>query len=143
MRRALRSVAALMMALALASAAAAHHSPSLFDQRTEVTLTGVITTFQFRNPHVFFHLQVAGGPDLEGEWEIEAQSPRVMTLFGWSSTSLARGDRVVVVVNPPRERGKKLALGRSVQKSDGTTRRISWEREEIRKALREEAESQR
>ena len=88
------------MALAFASASAAHHSPSVFDLRTETTLTGVVTTFQFRSPHLYFHLQVTDGTDLEGEWEVEAQSPRIMTLFGWSPKSLARGDRVVVVVNP-------------------------------------------
>jgi hypothetical protein len=128
----------VVIALALASVSAAHHSPSVFDQRTEVTLTGVITTFQFRNPHLYFHMLVTDGSDLEGEWEVEAQRPRIMTLFGWSSKSLKPGDRVVVVVNPPRQRSKRLALGRSVLKSDGATLRIPWEREEIRKALRDE-----
>jgi hypothetical protein len=137
------SIATLVAALAFASTSAAHHSPSLANLRTEVTLTGVVTTFQWRNPHVFFHLQVTGDSALEREWEIEAQSPRIMSLFGWSSTSLAPRDRVVVVVNPPRQRGKNLALGRTVLKSDGTTLRIPWEREEIRKALREDEASGR
>jgi len=138
MGRALRSVAAVAAALAFASPSAGHHSPAVFDLRTEVTLTGVITAFQFRNPHLFIHVEVTDGSDLEGEWEVEAQSPRIMTLYGWSSKSLARGARVVVVANPPQQRGKRLALGRSVLKSDGTTLRIPWERAEIRKALRDE-----
>lgn len=137
------SLATVAIALALASAAAAHHSPTLFDLRTEVTLTGVITAFQFRSPHLFFHMEVTEGPGLEGLWEVEAQSPRIMTLFGWSSKSLARGDRVVVVVNPPRQRGQRLALGRSVLKSDGMTLRIPWDRKEIRKVLRDEEGSRR
>ena len=131
------------LALALASTAAAHHSPAVFDLRREVTLTGVVTAFQFRNPHPFIHLEVAEGADLDGEWEVEAQSPRIMTLYGWSAQSLARGERVAVAVNPPQQRAKKLALGRSVLKSDGTTLRIPWEREEIRKALRDEQEAKR
>ena len=109
----------------------------------EGTLTGVITAFQFRNPHLFIHVEVTDGSELEGEWEVEAQSPRIMTLYGWSAKSLARGERVVVVVNPPQQRRKRLALGRSVLKSDGTTLRIPWERQEIRKALRDEQESKR
>ena len=107
----------------------------MFDLRTEITLTGVVTAFQFRNPHLFIHLDVADGSGLEGEWEVEAQSPRIMTLYGWSSKSLAQGDRVVVVANPPQQRGKRLALGRSVEKSDGTTLRIPWDRDEIRRVL--------
>ena len=66
-----------------------------------------------------------------------------MTLCGWSSTSLACGDRVSVVVSPPGEGGKKPALGRLVRKSDGTALRIPWNREEIRNALRDEEESKR
>jgi hypothetical protein len=143
MGRAFRSLAAVLAALAVASTSAAHHSPSVFDLRKEVTLTGVITAFQFRNPHLFIHLDVTDGTDLAGEWEVEAQSPRIMTLYGWHSKSLAPGDRVVVVVNPPQQRAKKLALGRSVLKSDGTTLRIPWEPQEIRKALRDEQESKR
>jgi hypothetical protein len=137
MGRALRLAAAAAAALALASTSAAHHSPAVFDLRAEVTLSGVVTAYQFRNPHLFIHLEVESGTELGGEWEVEAQSPRIMTLYGWSPKSLASGDRVVVVVNPPQQRGKRLALGRSVLKSDGTTLRIPWDRREIRQALRE------
>ena len=140
MGRVLRAVAA---ALLITSTSSAHHSPAVFDLRTEMTLTGVITAYQFRNPHLFIHVEVADGSDLEGEWEVEAQSPRIMTLYGWSSTSLRPGERVVVVANPPQQRGKRLALGRSIQKTDGTTLRIPWNRDEIRKALREEQASKR
>ena len=136
MRRACRLVAAAVPVLALASTSAAHHSPAIFDLRKEVTLTGVITAFQFRNPHLFIHLEVADGTELEGEWEVEAQSPRVMTAYGWSAKSLAPGERVTVVVNPPQQRNKRLALGRSVMKPDGTTLRIPWDRREIRETLR-------
>jgi hypothetical protein len=138
MERAVRSVAAVVVALTLGSTSAAHHSPAVFDLRKEVTLTGVITAFQFRNPHLYLHLEVTDGTEHEGEWEVEAQSPRIMTLYGWSPTSLARGDRVVVVINPPQQRNKRLALGRSVLRSDGTTLRIPWDRQEIRKALLEQ-----
>jgi hypothetical protein len=141
--RALCSVAAVVAVLTLAPPSAAHHSPAVFDLRTEMTLTGVITAYQFRNPHLFIHVEVADGSELGGEWEVEAQSPRIMTLYGWSSTSLRPGDRVVVVANPPQQRGKRLALGRSIQKSDGTTLRIPWNRDEIRKTIREQQQSKR
>jgi hypothetical protein len=141
MGRVLRAVAAAAVALLITSTSSAHHSPAVFDLRTEMTLTGVITAYQFRNPHLFIHVEVADGSDLGGEWEVEAQSPRIMTLYGWSSTSLRPGERVVVVANPPQQRGKRLALGRSVLKSDGTTLRIPWNRDEIRKALRDAQES--
>ena len=144
MGRVLRAVAAAAaVALPLTSTSFAHHSPAVFDLRTEVTLTGVVTAYQWRNPHLFIHVEVADGSDLEGEWEVEAQSPRIMTVYGWSSKSLRPGDRVVVAANPPQQRGKRLALGRSVLKSDGTTLPIPWDRQEIRKTLRDAQESGR
>jgi hypothetical protein len=60
-----------------------------------------------------------------------------MELYGWSPKSLARGDRVAVVAHPPQQRTKRLLLGRSVQKPDGTTLPIPWDRREIRTLLRE------
>lgn len=143
MGRVLRAVAATVVALSLSSTSSAHHSPAVFDLRTEITLTGVVAAYQFRNPHLFIHVDVADGSEFEGEWEVEAQSPRIMTLYGWTSTSLRAGDRVVVVANPPQKRGKRLALGRSVSKADGTTLPIPWNRQEIRKALRDAEESGR
>lgn len=138
MGRARRGAAALIVALVLGGTLATHHSPVTFDLRREVTLTGVVTGFRFRIPHLFFIWKSPARAGLEGKWEIEAQSPRVMSVYGWSAKSLAPGDRVSVVVNPPQQRNKELALGRSVQKSDGTTLPIPWDREEIRKVLREQ-----
>ena len=131
----LRAVAAAAVALSLTATSFAHHSPAVFDLRTEVTLTGVVTAYQFRNPHLFIHIEVPDG-DFEGGWEVEAQSPRIMSRYGWSPKSLAPGDRVVVVANPPQQRDKKLALGLSVMKADGTALRIPWNRREVREALR-------
>jgi hypothetical protein len=139
--RVLRAVAAAAVVLPLISTPSAHHGPAVFDLRTEITLTGVVAAYQWRNPHLFVHVEVADGSNLEGEWEVEAQSPRIMTLYGWSSKSLRPGERVVVVANPPQQRGKRLALGRSVLKADGTALRIPWDRQEIRKALRDAEES--
>ena len=138
-----RALCVAVLVVALAPPLAAHHSPAVFDLRNEITLTGVVAAFQFRNPHLFIHVEVADGSDLEGEWEVEAQSPRIMTLYGWSSTSLRPGERVVVVVNPPQQKKRRLALGRSVLKADGTTLPIPWNRDEIRRALREAEESKR
>ena len=39
-------------------AAGAHHSHSMFDTSQEVTVTGTVTVFSYRNPHVFLHVDV-------------------------------------------------------------------------------------
>ena len=129
----------LLLALVAAEArsASAHHSPSMFDQQRDLTLRGVVTRIDWVNPHVSIHVEVR---DTRGEpalWAVEAQSPRVMALFGWTPASLTRGDRVVISAHPLREGDSKAALGREVTKADGTTLRIPWQPAEIRDALRQ------
>ena len=36
----------------------AHHSHSMFDHSEEVSVTGTVTKFSFRNPHVFLFIDV-------------------------------------------------------------------------------------
>ena len=39
------------MALALASPVAAHHSHAMFDHTKQISVSGTVTDFDFRNPH--------------------------------------------------------------------------------------------
>ena len=128
--------------LAIADASAGgHHSPSMFDQGRDLTLKAVVTRIAWANPHVNIHVEAQDEKGTSAAWVVEAQSPRVMELFGWTRTSLAAGDRVTLLVNPPRN-GTRSALGRSVVRPDGMTLRIPWQPEEIRDALRAESRNQ-
>lgn len=101
-------------------------------------MKAVVTRIVWANPHVNIHVEVEDERGQFERWVIEAQSPRVMELFGWTRTSLENGDRVTLLVNPPRN-GTRTALGRSVVRRDGVTLRIPWEPQEIRDALRAES----
>ena len=46
------------VSLALAAPAVAHHSAAAFDTRQEVTVTGTVTAYAFRNPHVYLVVQI-------------------------------------------------------------------------------------
>jgi hypothetical protein len=138
------TLAAVVAALALADLSArAHHSPSMFDQGRDLTLEGVIRRVEWANPHVYIHLEVENERRESAVWVVEAQSPRVMGLFGWVPTSLVEGDRVTVAVNPPRNGGTRTVLGRSVIRQDGTILRIPWQPREIREVLRAESPGRR
>jgi hypothetical protein len=113
----------LRLAFLLASAtvalpAFAHHSFAMFDQSKDVTLHGVVTEFQWTNPHAFIHLEVpndSGGKDL---WQVELNSPNNLTRQGWRSTSVKVGDQVILKLKPLRD-GSKGGLFVSVQLPDG------------------------
>jgi hypothetical protein len=123
--------------------AGAHHSPSRFDQGRELTLTGVVARVEWTNPHVSLHVTVEHSGGETAVWAIEAQSPRVMTLFGWTPRSLARGDRVRIAAHPSRDGNTLTALGRAVTTKSGAVLHIPWQPEEIRAALRAESRDRR
>lgn len=97
---------AAALALALSGAAApalAHHSFSLFDNRTSVTLEGAVKEFQWTNPHVWIQLVVKDAEGKDVEWSIEGASASIMARQGWSRQTLKPGDKVVLVVHPSKQ----------------------------------------
>ena len=113
----------------------AHHSPAKFDQERDLTLEGVVTRVEWVNPHVYIYVETENVGE-EVTWVIEAQSPRVMSLFGWSLNSLEVGSQVTVAANPARNPDSTLALGRSVTTQNGAFLKIPWHPDTIRRALR-------
>jgi Family of unknown function (DUF6152) len=51
------AISAALMASALAGARA-HHSHAMFDANQELTITGMVKTFVFANPHVYLFVDV-------------------------------------------------------------------------------------
>jgi len=65
-----RLALATLFAIALASAAAeAHHAHTDFELQREVTLTGIIESIQFRNPHVLLVVRTAASTFYTAEWQ--------------------------------------------------------------------------
>jgi hypothetical protein len=81
--------------------AAAHHSFAMFDTASQVTLTGVVTTFEWTNPHVYIELDVPDGQGVK-HWTIELGSTSILMRGGWRFNTLKKGDKVTAVVNPLR-----------------------------------------
>ena len=92
--------AALVLAVALATSVAAHHSPVMFDRTVTKTIVGTVVKFTWTNPHSAIQLDVpndSGGVD---RWGVELGSPQSMARNGWRSNIIKAGDKVTVVVNP-------------------------------------------
>jgi hypothetical protein len=98
------------LAVSLASAASAHHSPAMFDLATMVTIEGTVERYEWANPHVYIHLRTSSGA-----WLVEVGSPSMMRRAGWRSDSLVRGDVVAVDVNPARNAERRIGLGVAVR----------------------------
>jgi len=98
----------------------AHHSPAQFDLTKIVTFDGTVTEFEWKNPHVFVHVETIDDDGDVATVEIEADGLSILVPHGWSSQSLASGDRVTVAAHPARAASRRTVLGYSITKQDGT-----------------------
>jgi len=106
----------LMMGLPIA----AHHSfAAEYDSTKKVELKGVVTKFEWTNPHAHFYIDVTDPSGKVAHWNLELASPNMMQRNGWTRHSLKEGDVVVVVASQAKD-GTATASAQTIQKSDGT-----------------------
>ena len=93
-----------ILLLGYLSQAHAHHGfASQFDPYAEQSIEGVVTGFEFINPHVLIHLEVEGAQGETEKWLIESAGvTRFYREGGLSADSLKAGDFVKVVGHPSR-----------------------------------------
>jgi hypothetical protein len=85
---------------ALAGAANAHHSFSVFDMTTEKTIEGDIVEFQWTNPHTWTWVNVKSTDGKVTRWGLEGMSPNFLGRRGWSKNTFKPGDHVKLVIAP-------------------------------------------
>jgi hypothetical protein len=78
----------------------AHHSFTMFDMSKQVTLTGNVTDFQWSNPHVYIEVDAKDDKGGVNHWSIELGSPSILMQSGWKFSSLKKGDKVTLIINP-------------------------------------------
>ena len=89
-----------MAALAASVPAAAHHSHSMFDLTTEQTISGIVKTFVFTNPHVYLYVNVDGEDGKPTTYIIEMSTVQNTMSRGITPATLKPGDNVKVKMNP-------------------------------------------
>ena len=87
---------------ATAMPVSAHHSKQFVDTSKLISLEGVVTKVEWRNPHMWVYVDV---PDEKGKmvnWGIEGPSSTTLVDSGISPQLLKVGRRVTIKANPPR-----------------------------------------
>jgi len=97
-------------ALLLLHTAAAHHSRSNFSDE-KLTLEGTVKSFEWKNPHVYFTVEMPAESALSRTWVIETHNTIVLGRRGWTRESLAIGDEVVVSGSPDRDSNRLFIFG--------------------------------
>jgi hypothetical protein len=120
-----RGLLVLLILMTGASAAArAHHSfVSLFDPSTSLSVTGVVTEFEFIAPHSYIRLDVANEHGATLPWELETTSPGQLIRVGVTPQTLLPGDRISAAGNPSRD-GRRLLRLLTITMPDGQEKEI-------------------
>ncbi len=117
MNRVIAIALTVAVALATAGPSIAHHSSAMYDKSREVTVTGVVSEFQWTNPHVYIEIDsLENGARVH--YSVEAGPIRTMMKLGWKVRSLKAGDKVTVAMNPMRN-GSRGGLIVSATLPDG------------------------
>jgi hypothetical protein len=99
----------------------AHHSAAAtYDTSKKITLTGKITKLEWKNPHIFYYIDVVG-PNGTVNWAIEGSTPNQLYRAGWRKSDLNVGDSVTLADSSPARNGTAKAYGGKLTLADGRT----------------------
>ena len=98
----------------------AHHSfGAEYDAEKPVTLTGVVTTIEWTNPHSYLHLDVTDDKGHVVKWKVEGYPPNALYRTGWKKdVTMEPGDRITVFGWRARD-GTNWAHSREITLADG------------------------
>jgi hypothetical protein len=109
-RRVLGGVASMLCV----SLATAHHPVAAkFDDTRLVELHGIVTSVDWRNPHVHVFVNVTGDGGAIENWAVELESTVLLKRSGWEHDTLRPGD-AIVVSGPAARDGSRQAWGERV-----------------------------
>jgi hypothetical protein len=116
------SALAVSLLAAVVTVSAHHEILAKFDDKKPVTLTGIVTLVDWRNPHVHVFIDVRDQKSQMLNWAIELESPIDLQRSGWTKDSLRPGDSVTVEGMAARN-GSRQAWGKSMVVA-GTGRQV-------------------
>jgi hypothetical protein len=93
---------ALVLSLALAAPAFAHHSAAQFNFQGPKSLAGVVKEVRMANPHMRLILTVT---DEKGTRDIEFEGHSLNNLYraGWRPDAVKVGDKITITIAPRKD----------------------------------------
>ncbi len=115
----------VLLAAFLSLPALAHHNYRLrYDYDTMITVTGVLTKFDWKNPHVEFLVDVEDENGNVAKWIMPTGAPGVLSRNGMTPDTVLPGDTIVFTGAIARN-GSNEMRARTIVLEDGTTFSLS------------------
>lgn len=98
----------------------AHHAFSAeFDNDKPIKLEGMVTKWEWINPHAWINLDVVNEAGETIAWRVEGGAPNALIRRGWTKDSLPPGTEIVVEGFLARD-GSNRASGQNITFTDGS-----------------------
>lgn len=111
-------VLAILSVLAFSTTSWAHHASRQVYEGKSITLMGVVTNYEWANPHSVLSVAVKDDKGQIEEWHAEILPPTEMLRAGWTKESVKPGDEVTLTGHPGKYAQRILWL-ESLVTSDG------------------------
>jgi hypothetical protein len=99
----------------------AHHGLAAFDTKHTVRMQGIVTEFQWINPHAYIYADLKDENGKVANWKLEMGSLGMLTRFGgWTPTTVKPGDHVTVQGFRAKDGSNYMSLGK-IELPDGRT----------------------
>jgi hypothetical protein len=99
----------------------AHHGASEYDMsQTTSVKGGVVTKFEFGNPHIEIYWDAKNADGVVEHWRAEGTTPNILFRNGWTRESLKPGTELQVVEGNRCKSGVTCMRLRKVVLGDGT-----------------------
>jgi len=100
--------------LTFASVAFAHHGTANYDTSKTITVKGVVTGFEFVNPHVQISWDAKDDSGTPQKWKGELTSPNRLTRVGWTKSSIKPGDTISINGYPTKSGSNEIWIQKVV-----------------------------
>ena len=118
MNRSITTFAVLSIAFVCESQA--HHSFAIYDIDNKIQRTGLLTKFEFAQPHIQLVLEAELEDGSKETWEIESMAPRRWDGFEHPRDVASVGETVTILGWPARDGSDNMALS-TIITDRGTT----------------------
>ena len=120
MGRRLSTVVLAAAAIATAAMAGAHHAIApLYDGSKPITLDGLVTDFQFVNPHPFVTIEIEHRTRGREQWRLDMDNRFELAGIGMTAATFQKGERVRATGGPARDGSRSLYVRRLERPEDG------------------------
>jgi hypothetical protein len=107
------------MLLGAVSVLAHHSAAAAYDIGNKITLRGTVTKVEWKNPHVFYFIDVTDASGTVTNWAVEASTPNQLYRGGWRKDDLKNGDKVTLTDSSPARNGLPKTYGGTLTLADG------------------------